>query len=283
MTGYPFPVGQGSLTFSVPEPGEEPTPQPATKTNTDTTPTPEPQPTPTPDPTDDTKDAAEDTPATNEPTDDSKDVETDLGDITFSGIADGSVVDGTIYVTAKLSGVSGFNNLEFYIDGRGINRERTAPYTLGGDVNGRLKGYDTTKLSDGTHTLEARLNTRTGTESAFVTFTVANNAPIATRVITTANLNVRSTANGALVGQQPVDSLGTITNQARTTTAGFDWVYVDFDTAPDGWVADEFISETLTTSTNAVDQAAVLAQIQQLLALIVQLQAQLDAMQAVEG
>ena len=104
-----------------------------------------------------------------------------------------------------------------------------------------------------------------------------------TRVITTANLNVRSTPNGTLLGLQNTDSLGTIIDPTRVAAGGYNWVYVDFDSAPDGWVADMYLSETLTSSNAAMTEAALIQQIEDLLQLIALLQAQLETLRAAEG
>jgi hypothetical protein len=54
------------------------------------------------------------------------------------------------------------------------------------------------------------------------------------------NLNVRSTPNGAVVGQQPNSTLGTIIG-GPVFANGIWWWHVDFDTGADGWVAEDFL------------------------------------------
>jgi hypothetical protein len=55
-----------------------------------------------------------------------------------------------------------------------------------------------------------------------------------------ASLNVRSTPNGSVVGQQPDSSLGTIIG-GPVFADGFWWWQVDFDTGVDGWVVQDFL------------------------------------------
>ena len=94
------------------------------------------------------------------------------------------------------------------------------------------------------------------------------------RVITTDNLNVRSTPNGTKIGSQRKGSFGTITDGTITTLAGYDWVYVDFDNVPDGFVANEFITKRLTTTDGTtIDEDALRREINRLLREIEKLQA----------
>ncbi len=62
--------------------------------------------------------------------------------------------------------------------------------------------------------------------------------------VTAGNLNVRtiSLLGGKPLGQQKRDSTGTVTNTLSLVYGGYIWVYVDFDSGSDGWVADTFIT-----------------------------------------
>ena len=101
-----------------------------------------------------------------------------------------------------------------------------------------------------------------------------------TRVLTTENLNVRSTPNGAKLGMQQKGAFGTITDQKRTSVAGYDWVAVNFDNSPDGYVADAFLTEQLTTTGGTtVNSDSIRGEINRLLREIQRLQAILASMQ----
>lgn len=107
-------------------------------------------------------------------------------------------------------------------------------------------------------------------------------AATGTRVITTDTVNVRSTANGVVVGTQPAGRLGTRSNATPVTAGGYQWVYVNFDTNPDGFVASQFLSTTIpgtTPTAGGMTQAEINAKIQALMAEIVKLQALLAQLQ----
>ena len=56
------------------------------------------------------------------------------------------------------------------------------------------------------------------------------------KVLTNATVNVRATANGTILGTQPSGRQGTVTG-GPTTTGGYTWWNVNFDSGLDGWVA----------------------------------------------
>ncbi len=101
------------------------------------------------------------------------------------------------------------------------------------------------------------------------------------RVVATDNLYVRSTANGEKLGLQTKGSLGT--KSGNVVTAGeHTWVYVNFDSAPDGFVAASYLSNVSsgiqppkeTAPTGDANQIKV----QELLKRIAELQALLAAL-----
>ena len=58
-------------------------------------------------------------------------------------------------------------------------------------------------------------------------------------------LNVRSVPGAQVVGKQMFGARGVITNQQPVLSKGYIWVYVDFTSGVDGWVADSYLKLTL--------------------------------------
>ena len=75
---------------------------------------------------------------------------------------------------------------------------------------------------------------------------------IGQRVITTGNLNVRSTpsATGLVLGTQVVESIGTVVS-GPTTADGFNWWQINYDVGVDGYSVEDFL--TTYTSPTAVN------------------------------
>ena len=86
--------------------------------------------------------------------------------------AAGSVVSGTVTVSANASDNVGVAGVQFLLDGASLGAEdTTAPYSI---------QWDTTTASNGVHTLQARARDTAGnlgTSSSSVTVTVSNSAP----------------------------------------------------------------------------------------------------------
>ena len=86
--------------------------------------------------------------------------------------AAGSVVSGTVTVSANASDNVGVAGVQFLLDGLSLGAEdTTAPYSI---------QWDTTTASNGVHTLQARARDTSGnlgTSSSSVTVTVSNSAP----------------------------------------------------------------------------------------------------------
>jgi PKD repeat protein len=92
--------------------------------------------------------------------------------VSVSGPAAGSVVAGTVTLTANASDNVAVAAVQFYVDNSAVgSADTTSPYT---------SGWDTTKLSDGSHVLTAKATDTAGnvTTSAPVTVTVDNTAPM---------------------------------------------------------------------------------------------------------
>lgn len=65
------------------------------------------------------------------------------------------------------------------------------------------------------------------------------------RIVTSDNLNVRSVAGleGQVLGVQQTGDVGTIGIQSAVEVDGYVWVYVNFDSGADGYVADTYLSK----------------------------------------
>src|SRR5690349_17105852 len=91
--------------------------------------------------------------------------------VSITSPANGATIQGTVTVTASASDNVGVAGVQFFGDGTALAAEVTAPpYSI---------SVDTTRSSDGSHTLTAVARDAAGnrTTSAPVTVTVANNAP----------------------------------------------------------------------------------------------------------
>ena len=104
----------------------------------------------------------------------------------FGGLTLGQVVSGTIYITFY-SDAAVTDYVRFYIDTIFINEEHDYPYSLNGDTNGVLNGYDTRQLTNGQHTLKADIYFKDGSIQTYsVIFNVNNQTqPTATAIPTT--------------------------------------------------------------------------------------------------
>lgn len=88
------------------------------------------------------------------------------------------------------------------------------------------------------------------------------------RVVTTNMVNIRSTPLGAKIGTHGRGAQGTKSEAVPVAMGGNTWVYVNFDTGVDGYVAERYLAPATTAQVT----------ITQLLALLAQLQAQLKAL-----
>lgn len=92
----------------------------------------------------------------------------------FGGITLGQTVSGIIYITLYTDQAS-TAHVKFYIDSTFINDEFAYPYSLGGDTNGAVNGYDTRQLTNGPHILKAEIYYKDGDSEIYqVNFNVQN-------------------------------------------------------------------------------------------------------------
>jgi hypothetical protein len=117
--------------------------------------------------------------------------------------------------------------------------------------------------------------------------TVASSAPIEVSfpVRTTDRVHVRSVPGGTSLGLQPAGAVGAYGSQAPAIADSYIWNYVDFTNGPDGWVAKPFTEyaqegEGLSTPAQRIELSLHLIA---LLQLILELQTELDALQAAEA
>lgn len=73
----------------------------------------------------------------------------------ITGLPKDGRVHGIIEVAADLDDRWGIDRVEWYVDDRRVNTERSYPYYLGGDTDGEPYGYDVSALDPGEHVLRA--------------------------------------------------------------------------------------------------------------------------------
>jgi len=157
----------------------------------------------------------------------------------------GTVSGSSVTISATATDNTAVAGVTFRVNGTTQGTEdTTSPYAI---------TWNTTTLANGTYTLSAVARDASGntTTSSNVSVTVNNTVtppptPLPTtftnnqRVQTTANLNVRATANGTLLGNQPTASLGTIVGTG-VTVSGTNWWNVNYDSGIDGWSSEQFL------------------------------------------
>jgi len=87
-----------------------------------------------------------------------------------------------------------------------------------------------------------------GNVSKSVTVTSLPKFSIGDSIKTTALLNVRSTANGTMLGTQPINAQGIIT-AGPVYIAGFNWWNIDYVNTPDGWSVEHYFIKTTPAPT----------------------------------
>jgi hypothetical protein len=100
---------------------------------------------------------------------------------------------------------------------------------------------------------------------------------VSTRVMANTNVNVRQTPGGLKIGLQYMGATGTQGTQAPVTAKNNTWVYVDFDSGIDGYVAQQYLTVIKTQTSSDVQ-----AQIDNLMKQLAVLQALLAQLQALE-
>jgi hypothetical protein len=111
-------------------------------------------------------------------------------------------------------------------------------------------GFTTTPLSNTTTTYTITCYDANGVKSAPSTVVVTTTGSSNTFkdgdtvevTNTTTSVNVRSSANGTVIGTQPLGALGLIKGTS-INSGGYDWWNVDYVHAPDGWTAEQFLQK----------------------------------------
>jgi hypothetical protein len=104
---------------------------------------------------------------------------------------DGSTVSGPVAIF--IAPEPGIRRVEFLLDGELEHTERYAPYDFGGTArNGRAKLWSSRTAPDGTHVIEVRIVTTTGTRTERATFTVSNPRPAERRILVSTSADRRS-------------------------------------------------------------------------------------------
>lgn len=75
---------------------------------------------------------------------------------------------------------------------------------------------------------------------------------VGTAVMTTSNINVRSTPEGKVVGKQSNGNYGVVGTPAPVVSGGYTWVYVVFASGASGWVADAYLTIQTSSATPLV-------------------------------
>jgi hypothetical protein len=96
----------------------------------------------------------------------------------------------------------------------------------------------------------ATVSTQSATTSSVISSGVANQLA-GVRIETADTVSVR-TSQGALLGTQPARALGVVQSNPSVTIGGIRYVFVDFATGTDGYVATEFITTT-TKARSGID------------------------------
>jgi hypothetical protein len=86
----------------------------------------------------------------------------------------GSTVSGSVTIQAIPLNASGVSQIYFYIDSAFEGTELSSPFCLGGSTNGTCDSFNTTALSNGTHTIKAYMSYSGGSLEKDMTITVNN-------------------------------------------------------------------------------------------------------------
>jgi hypothetical protein len=88
---------------------------------------------------------------------------------TLAGLSDGETVSGTIFVEPVIEDLPEVEKVRYFLNGHKAGETKKEPYTWGGS-----DGYDTARLSNGTHTLLVLIETVDGVIEILVVFHVQN-------------------------------------------------------------------------------------------------------------
>ena len=183
-------------------------------------------------------------------------------------------------------GVTGYN---IFRDGTQIGTSATASYSDTGLTANTVYAY-TVAAYDATNNTSAQ-----SSAVSAITKTSTGSIVIGSRVMATANLNVRQTASpsGTKLGTEPVGSLGTVIGGPKVAS-GHTWRQVTWDNGLSGWSIYDYIANGLPESSSAVGMmrpskpatsliAQLTQQVQDLLIQIQFLQSQVAAAGTVTG
>ena len=166
--------------------------------------------------------------------------------VSMTAPADGATLSGSVAVSANASDNVGVVGVQFLLDGTNLQSEdTTAPYSI---------LWDTTSTSNTTHTLSARARDAAGNTVLSTPRTVTVNYTaqqtkftLGDRVkVTTKKLNVRATPGGKNLGFHKLSDQGSVL-AGPTTANGYSWYNINYDTAPDGWSAENYLEKVTTT------------------------------------
>jgi hypothetical protein len=100
--------------------------------------------------------------------------------LSFSGLTNNQTVSGSITVSVDTSSLSNVAKTEYLLDNNVIRTEAAPPFCLGGDSSNICNPYDTTTISNGSHTLTFKAydsaNQVIG-QTSTITFNVNNTVP----------------------------------------------------------------------------------------------------------
>ena len=132
------------------------------------------------------------------------------------------------YVRLTVTGTDGSGKvqaMEFTLDGTPGTAPSSDP-----DTSSDSSGGDSSDAGDGS-------DSDTSSDSS-------GNTAVLTSVVTTDNVAVRATAAGTRIGRQSKESIGLADLDKTIFQDGYTWLYVDFVSGKDGYVAKEFLAVT---------------------------------------
>jgi uncharacterized protein involved in tellurium resistance len=166
--------------------------------------------------------------------------------VNITSPANGATVSGTISIFADASDNVGVTKVSFYINGKYLNYDTTAPFG---------RGWNTATLPNGQHTITVRALDAAGNVSSDATVTVnVNNSDS-----TPPSVNITSHADGATVSGT-ISILANATDNVAVTKVSFyiDGKYLNYDlTAPwgRGWNTTTVANGPHTITVRALDAA----------------------------
>ncbi|HTL46974.1 MAG TPA: right-handed parallel beta-helix repeat-containing protein [Verrucomicrobiae bacterium] len=92
----------------------------------------------------------------------------------FSGVSNGATVTGTVNIGPNLTTYPNVTKAVYTLNGAASGTSTVSPFYWGGTTGTGAAGFDTTKIPNGTYTLQAVLTTGTTTKTVQTQFTVNN-------------------------------------------------------------------------------------------------------------